>query len=161
MRHDHKLAAERKARRMEKGIRIGTRSPQAAPGGRRLRRTWVRPKSYTRHSLKRDAEATAAAKFMDPKSFIDVLGREWRHGMDRVTWKQAIYERDKGICQLCHKAIQWFSDADGDHVIPLGKGGDWKVSNGRLVHGMLSLEGCHRKRHGRVLHWSRKAAGDA
>ncbi len=45
----------------------------------------------------------------------------------------ALFERDKGICYLCRKAVDpgsWHAD----HVVPLSRGGDHSMANLRVTH---------------------------
>ena len=44
-----------------------------------------------------------------------------------------LFERDKGICSLCHDRVKR-SDASRDHVVPLSRGGDHSYQNCVLAH---------------------------
>src|SRR5262245_33617053 len=44
-----------------------------------------------------------------------------------------LYERDKGICQLCFKTCKR-TDASGDHIIPVSLGGETSYRNMVLAH---------------------------
>lgn len=47
--------------------------------------------------------------------------------------RQAIYERDGGVCGICHRKVSKRSYSL-DHIIPLSKGGPHKRSNLRLAN---------------------------
>lgn len=52
--------------------------------------------------MKRDEEATAKAKFVSSQSFVATNGHEYLYGViDHGNRRWAIYERVKGMCQLC------------------------------------------------------------
>jgi hypothetical protein len=46
--------------------------------------------------------------------------------------KRQMYERQKGVCPMCHKHYA-FGDMDGDHVIPWCRGGKTELSNGQML----------------------------
>jgi 5-methylcytosine-specific restriction endonuclease McrA len=48
--------------------------------------------------------------------------------------KVVIYRRDKGICQLCGKNVEW-KDYEADHVYPHAKGGPTRIENGQVLCG--------------------------
>lgn len=84
------------------------------------------------------------------------LGKRARKALRRARKKAAtnieridprvVYQRDKGICQLCGKRVrananpQSNSGASLDHIIPLSKGGDHTYKNIQLAH-----RGCNSK----------------
>jgi 5-methylcytosine-specific restriction endonuclease McrA len=47
--------------------------------------------------------------------------------------ENVVYERDKGICQLCFKKVKR-ADKSLDHVIPISLGGNHSYQNIVLVH---------------------------
>lgn len=47
--------------------------------------------------------------------------------------RSAIYERDKGICQLCFLPVTW-KDKNIDHIVPLARGGTHEPANVQLTH---------------------------
>ena len=53
---------------------------------------------------------------------------------------ETLIERDKGICQICHEAVDLKAlyyeplAATNDHIIPLSKGGEHSYANCRLAH---------------------------
>lgn len=57
----------------------------------------------------------------------------------------AIYERDKGLCGICGKALNRVV-AIGDHIIPLSKGGLHNYANVQLAH-----PSCNSKKGTRVI----------
>lgn len=54
--------------------------------------------------------------------------------------KLAIYYKDKGICQKCHKEIS-FDEVEIDHINPWSKAGPTTVNNGQLL-----CQECNRKK---------------
>lgn len=61
-----------------------------------------------------------------------------------------IYERDKGVCQLCSKPVG-ILEFSLDHVIPHGKGGNWVEPNLQTAHYQ-----CNRRKyvHDAMLPWN-------
>lgn len=58
--------------------------------------------------------------------------------------REAVWERDKGICHICHKMCdpsQWHLD----HIIPLSKGGEHSMANTAVSHAE-----CNRKKGARL-----------
>jgi hypothetical protein len=51
----------------------------------------------------------------------------------------AVFERDKGICQICHWPVE-YDDYHLDHIIPLSKGGSHTYNNVQVTHGHCNLE---------------------
>lgn len=50
-----------------------------------------------------------------------------------------IFLRDKGVCQLCHQAVEednWHAD----HVVPHSRGGPTSIENGQLLHVSCNLQ---------------------
>ena len=49
--------------------------------------------------------------------------------------KRAIWERDAGVCQLCHASIISLSKAEIHHIKPMAAGGDeHDIDNGMTLH---------------------------
>ena len=65
--------------------------------------------------------------------------------VETVTVK-AVYQRDKGICQICHERVPpklrppHPESASRDHVIPVSKGGDHSFQNIVLAHLKCNVE---------------------
>jgi hypothetical protein len=47
-----------------------------------------------------------------------------------------VFERDKGICGICHRLVG--TDWHVDHVIPIAKGGRHEYANVQLAHGQCN-----------------------
>lgn len=61
-----------------------------------------------------------------------------------------LVKKQKGLCAVCGKLIEFTDKLEMDHIKPLGEGGSDKLNNLRLIH-----QKCHRYRvHG----WSNKEA---
>lgn len=67
-------------------------------------------------------------------------GRSWRNRRYRIRTAragrvdfQAIYERDKGICQLCYQPVSP-EELSFDHTIPISKGGAHSMDNITVAH---------------------------
>jgi len=46
----------------------------------------------------------------------------------KVARRYEIYERDKGICYLCNKKVE-FKSYEADHIIPISRGGEHSMQN--------------------------------
>lgn len=57
----------------------------------------------------------------------------------------AIYERDQGVCWICGRHLT-FDEAEGDHVIPLARGGPHTERNIRVA-----CKSCNSRKHKRLL----------
>lgn len=57
-----------------------------------------------------------------------------------------VYQRDKGICGICHQPVDKDIDWEVDHIVPLCKGGEDAYFNVQLAHGT-----CNVRKGGRVL----------
>lgn len=104
---------------------------------------------------KRDLQATAAAGFLDPESFVSLDGRLFLAGEDWKAQVQKVFVADKGICQLCYKPIDTdYQIWDADHVVRRSDGASDDLLNLRLVH-----RTCHIKRHAeKQTHWTSREA---
>lgn len=61
----------------------------------------------------------------------DLEPKDTKRSFDEAQ-RQAIYRRDKGICQICGVKCKW--DAfQADHIIPWNRGGKTVVSNGQVL----------------------------
>jgi 5-methylcytosine-specific restriction endonuclease McrA len=52
-----------------------------------------------------------------------------------------LWERDRGICHLCGKAVNTLTEASRDHLVPLSQGGCTCSGNIALAH-----RGCNSRR---------------
>jgi hypothetical protein len=105
--------------------------------------------SRKRHKF--DAERTAAAKFLDERSYWTIYGAVFLFGSDKALLRDACFARDRYRCTKCgtHRLE---INLDMHHVKPLGKGGDDSLGNTAT---RCKCESCHRMEHKQVqLHWS-------
>jgi len=112
----------------------------------------MRPRKHGKRGFKVDKQATAAKKYLHPRSFVDVHGGEHLYGSDMTARRHEVYTRDKGRCMLiasplCRGWANW-EDGELDHIISRGKGGSDDLDNVRWA-----CKPCHRKRHVMV-QWS-------
>lgn len=61
---------------------------------------------------------------------------------ERISW-DALYERDGGICQICHRPVER-SKMSPDHIIPLAEGGTHTFLNVQLSHRSCNYKRAHR-----------------
>lgn len=80
----------------------------------------------------------------DGSQFVKLGKEDWAIQYERVL------ERDKWICQECGALLR-YGEADVDHIISRGRGGDDQLHNLRLLGNRFSKCKCHLKRHVRVL----------
>lgn len=52
--------------------------------------------------------------------------------------RNAVYQRDGGICQLCFEPVNWFG-FHCDHIKPVAHGGSTILSNLRLSHQVCNV----------------------
>jgi len=97
--------------------------------------------SRKRHNV--DSEATAGAKFFDKRSYVTHTGKEFRFGADKTVLRLECFYRDQHTCTSCGK-WHYQCDLDMHHILPLGKGGDDKLSN---VTTLCKWGDCHKKLH--------------
>ena len=72
--------------------------------------------------------------------------RKWQHTRNAKKLEQfievvdplVVYNRDKGICGICHKIVS-IDDYHIDHIIPLSKGGEHSYNNVQLAHSKCNL----------------------
>lgn len=98
-----------------------------------------------------DREATAAAGFLDKRSYIR-KGKRFLFGLDMRRLRIIVFERSRGFCEQrirgvlggqCNRNISW-ETMELDHQPSLAQGGDDSL-NGVVA----SCRRCHRKRHNR------------
>jgi len=120
--------------------------------------------------MKRDIDKTAAAGFVDSRSFVRPDGREERHGEDMTQLRRRVFERSyaqssifanpdyscecKGECGQhegrCWKPINWFT-MELSHKIPRSKGRDDRETNV-----IASCHACHVAYEDWSPRWSKK-----
>jgi hypothetical protein len=99
---------------------------------------------------KRDNQATAAANFSDPRSFIRLSdGKLILYGKeDWAEQRTLVWNRDLGVCQRCRRSDEnW----QVHHIIPRGKGGSDDLENLETI-----CWKCHTAEHVQVK-WSKHA----
>ncbi len=99
----------------------------------------------TRSAHKVDPDLTRARGFSDRRSYVTLDGKEFLFGVDVGHRRNEVYERDRGICQLCGSPVAmdyW----EMDHRLSRGKGGDDSLGNLRVVHSQ-----CHKSIHFRPM----------
>jgi hypothetical protein len=88
--------------------------------------------------MKRDPEATAAAKFLDKRSYVSLDGHEFLFGPDMEKRRYEVIERDHQHCVLCG----WLASHDFgeiDHIKKRSQGGC------ECLHNLQTLcARCHR-----------------
>jgi len=103
--------------------------------------------------MKRDVDKTAAANFVDPRSFVRPDGRQRLFGKDMEALRHKVFERSmsegwnrcecEGECGLrhfrgrCWVMLTWFN-MELSHKISRGKGGSDSEDNC-----IASCHGCH------------------
>lgn len=110
--------------------------------------------------MRADRELTAAMKFLDPRSFIGQRIHPgtthqccYLRGKDVGPARQAIYERDKGLCQTCQR----FSDSDDGEMHHIQGGlGLQRCSCPENLEWICGP--CHRAKHVRVM-WTHRKTG--
>ena len=109
----------------------------------------------TRKAINR-TETTLGSDFLDKRSKVTRKGYERLYGADWDKRRREVWERDKGICQLCLKPVPFGPTMDADHYpIPRRDGRRDNLENLRTTHGFRSREQCHTIRHGRTIQWTR------
>jgi 5-methylcytosine-specific restriction endonuclease McrA len=105
-----------------------------------------------------DKEATAAACFLDPRSYIR-RGKQYRFGEDMKALRILVFTRSNGHCEMRTSGIlsptcQWnirFETMEMHHEPPLSQGGD-----DSLEGCLASCRKCHIARHGRTIRKAKK-----
>ena len=114
--------------------------------------------------MKRDPDKTAAAGFVDSRSFVRPDGREERHGDDMTQLRRLVFERSafrgwyrcecEGECgghpDRCCMALNWFT-MELSHKIPRSKGRDDRETNV-----IASCHACHVAYEDWSPRWSKK-----
>jgi hypothetical protein len=112
-----------------------------------------------RNPMFKDEEATAAAHFLDKRSYVR-RGKQYRFGDDMALLRAIVFTRCGGFCEMpvrgilslrCHRNID-FSTMELHHEPPLSRDGD-DSPEGCLA----SCRRCHVARHGRTTRWSSKS----
>ncbi len=67
--------------------------------------------------------------FLDNMTYLSIKDNQRSFTSDQ---RAALYRRDKGICQECHKKVNEDS-FEADHVIPWSRGGLTQLSNGQVL----------------------------
>ena len=111
-----------------------------------------------------DKEATAAAGFLDERSYVkrtkDGELRYYRFGEDMRQLRLETFARSKGYCEMpipggpgarCNRNIAW-ETMELDHNPSLANDGDDSLEGVRAI-----CRGCHQIRHNRTTKWTRKA----
>jgi 5-methylcytosine-specific restriction endonuclease McrA len=108
----------------------------------------------TRGGGHKDLVATAAAKFVDPRSYVRLDGKQFLFGDDIEQLRRRVFTRDGYRCtgevdgERCDWPVTW-DLGHMHHVISKGKGGDDSLQNCVT----LCAE-CHDKEHVRpMLRW--------
>jgi len=93
--------------------------------------------------VKRDVQATEAAHFQDPRSYVAKDGREVLYKEDWEARKDELRMRSGGKCEamlLFGRCMNWA--AHPDHIIKRSKARDDRMSNLQAL-----CIGCHRAKH--------------
>ncbi len=61
-----------------------------------------------------------------------------------LSWRQRLWERDSGLCGICHEPVAFDRNMHIDHLVPLSLGGTHDDANLQVTHGRCnSLKGPH------------------
>jgi hypothetical protein len=65
-------------------------------------------------AFKKDSVRTKERAFLDPRSFVSLDGHELLAGVDKSARRTEIFQRDKGMCQMCggHASVSAYRLAD-------------------------------------------------
>ncbi len=97
---------------------------------------------FTREELSRRAVENAKAWAMAHPERARILGRQSRatrrarqmamfiEHIDPST----VFDRDAGVCGICHEAVERNQQWEIDHIVPLSKGGAHSYANVQLAH---------------------------
>jgi hypothetical protein len=125
---------------------------------------------------KKDPGATKQARrsgeIIDPRSYVSIAGHIYLRGKDRSRQRELVFAMSPDLlCKICGKRVR-SGDGDYDHI----RGGSPHhrcdcyariladgsyCTNVRLVHSMFSKEPCHRQKHGRELHFTRRTTHES
>lgn len=117
-------------------------------GQKRLRRSKIRPRKLW---LKVDKVLTSTASFANPRSCILLDGRFNLYGEDMCRMREMVLQRDGYKCKVCQATCQ----LEIDHILSRGK----HPRDDRPMNLQTLCKPCHRQKHSRILHWSRKEKG--
>jgi hypothetical protein len=112
-----------------------------------------------------DREATAAAGFLDKRSYIkrgkDGDNLTFRFGEDMMALRKRKFEESKGFCQMpisgftagvrCNRNVSW-ETAELDHNPSLAQGGDDSLEGTRII-----CRRCHLSRHNRITKFTKRS----
>lgn len=112
-----------------------------------------------------DREATAAAGFLDSRSYVkrakDGEMQSYRFGDDMRLLRAAVFERSKGYCEMpvngftngarCNRNMSW-ETMELDHNPSLAHGGDDSMEGTRAI-----CRRCHVARHNRTTRWTKRS----
>jgi hypothetical protein len=112
-----------------------------------------------------DREATAAAGFIDSRSYIKRSRRTgdqltFLFGLDMANLRRRKFDESKGFCQMpvngvlglrCNRNVTW-ETAELDHDPSLANGGDDTMEGTRII-----CRRCHVARHNRTTKWRNHA----
>jgi len=117
-----------------------------------------------RHPNLYDKEATEAAHFDDPRSYIkrskDGELLTYLFGVDMTALRKAAFERSKGFCEVpihgfnghrCNRNVDW-ETAELHHAPPKSQGGD-----DSLASVLISCRRCHVAAHNRVTKFTNRS----
>lgn len=111
-----------------------------------------------------DREATEAAGFVDPRSYIrrskdGGTPLVFRFGLDMNELRKMAFERSRGFCEQlingllghrCQRNVSW-ETGELHHSPPLSAGGDDSLESVRFV-----CRRCHVNSHNRITKWKRR-----
>jgi hypothetical protein len=127
------------------------------------------PTMKRRKPMFKDEEATKAAGFLDPRSYIkrsrDGGNRTFLFGDDMTQLRRRVFERSRGYCEMpvngftsavrCQRNIDW-ETFELDHNPSLAQGGDDTEEGTRAL-----CRRCHTMRHNRITKFRRANAETA
>jgi RNA-directed DNA polymerase len=111
-------------------------------------RNWVFMTKTNRLILLSD---TKIVRYIPMKSEMNPYDPEWFEYLENRKFKlwatkndlyAKLFKRQKGTCPLCNSAIDIDQELDIHHKLPKAQGGDNKITNLQLTHGV-----CHRQSH--------------
>lgn len=115
-----------------------------------------------------DKEATKAAGFLDPRSYIkrakDGENLTFLFGLDMEALRKRVFEHSKGFCQMpvrgftagvrCNRNISW-ETSEMHHSPSLSQGGDDSEDGVLMI-----CRRCHVAAHNRTTRWKERNASD-
>jgi 5-methylcytosine-specific restriction endonuclease McrA len=98
--------------------------------------------SYERHKAKRIA-GRMRWRHEHPQEAREQLRRYQAARRHAVTTERvdpfAVYERDRGICQICHRHVNR-ADFSLDHIVPISRGGMHVMTNLQTSHRLCNIK---------------------